>query len=59
LEAAFPGLPNARWVALRLLDGDQRIIEAIERGELGDLTRDDPGQANGNLALQLEAMQHA
>lgn len=59
LEAAFPGLPNARWVALRLLDGDQRIIEAIERGELGDLTRDDPGQTNGNLALQLEVGQHA
>jgi ferrous iron transport protein B len=59
LEAAFPGLPNARWVALRLLDGDQRIIEAIERGELGDLTRDDPGQTNGALALQLEVAQHA
>ena len=22
----IPGLPNARWVALRLLDGDERII---------------------------------
>jgi Fe2+ transport system protein B len=59
LEAAFPGLPNARWVALRLLDGDQRIIEAIERGELGDLTRDDPGETTGNLYLQLEAAHHA
>ncbi len=59
LEIAFPGLPNARWVALRLLDGDQRIIEAVERGELGDLTRDDPGETNGNLVLQLEEAQHA
>jgi ferrous iron transport protein B len=60
LEHAFPGLPNARWVALRLLDGDQRLIEAVQRGELGDLTRDDPGQSvNGNLVLQLEEMQHA
>ncbi len=59
LEEAFPGLPNARWVALRLLDGDARILEAVERGELGDLTRDDPGQTNGNLHLQLEAMHHA
>ena len=59
IEAAFPGLPNARWVALRLLDGDQRIIEAVERGELGDLTRDDPGETTGNLYLQLEAMNHA
>jgi Fe2+ transport system protein B len=59
LEAAFPGLPNARWVALRLLDGDPRIIEAIERGELGDLTRDDLGETEGNLILQLEAANHA
>jgi ferrous iron transport protein B len=59
LEAAYPGLPNARWVALRLLDGDQRIIEAIERGELGDLSRDDPGQNTGNLTWQLQEVQHA
>ncbi len=59
LEASFPGLPNARWVALRLLDGDSRIIEAIERGELGDLTRDDPGESGSNLIMQLEAANHA
>lgn len=59
LEAAFPGLPNARWVALRLLDGDQRIIEAVEQGELGDLTRDDPGESTGNLVMQLEAAPYA
>ncbi len=29
LERAFPGLPNARWVALRLLDGDERIAAAL------------------------------
>jgi len=39
IDEAFPGLPNARWVALRLLDGDQRIREAIATGELGDLNR--------------------
>ncbi len=43
LERAFPGLPNARWVALRLLDGDPRIIEAVQRGELGDLATTDRG----------------
>jgi len=60
IEAAFPGLPNSRWVAMRLLDGDQRIIEAIERGELGDLTRDDPGgETNGNLARQIQEAAHA
>jgi ferrous iron transport protein B len=50
LEAAFPGLPNARWVALRLLDGDQRLIEAVERGELGELGRAEPAQTNGILS---------
>ena len=29
-----PGLPNARWVALRLLDGDERIQRRSARGEL-------------------------
>jgi GTPase len=38
-EAAFPGLPNSRWVAMRLLDGDQRIIDAVQKGELGDLSQ--------------------
>jgi ferrous iron transport protein B len=37
LNQAYPGLPNARWVALRLLDGDERLIEALQKGELGDL----------------------
>jgi ferrous iron transport protein B len=34
LHGLYPDLPNARWVALRLLDGDQRIMEALQRGEL-------------------------
>ena len=38
IEEAFPKVPNARWVALRLLDGDERIIQAVEKGDLGDLT---------------------
>ncbi|MCP5055069.1 MAG: iron transporter FeoB [bacterium] len=37
IEAIYPGLPNSRWVALRLLDGDERVIEALKKGELGDL----------------------
>jgi len=38
IQEAFPQVPNARWVALRLLDGDERIIRAVEEGELGELT---------------------
>lgn len=37
IEKSFPGLPNARWVALRLLDNDERIIAAVKKGELGQL----------------------
>lgn len=39
VESAFSGLPNARWVAMRLLEGDPRIIDAVRKGELGNLTR--------------------
>lgn len=37
LIKAFPKLQNANWVALRLLEGDQMIINAIRSGELGNL----------------------
>ncbi|MEW5982890.1 MAG: FeoB small GTPase domain-containing protein [Acidobacteriota bacterium] len=35
LRAAFPALPNPRWVAMRLLGGDDSIIAALRSGELG------------------------
>ncbi len=37
VKKLFPNLPNARWIAMRLLEGDAQIIEAIENGELGKL----------------------
>jgi len=51
IEKRYPNLPNARWVALRLLDGDERIAEAIRRGELGDLARG--GQRQRAAQLQV------
>jgi ferrous iron transport protein B len=33
LADRFPGLPSTNWIALRLLEGDQRIIEAVSSGE--------------------------
>ena len=30
-------MPNARWVATRLLDGDPAIGAAVQNGELGEL----------------------
>ena len=53
---AFPELPNAKWVALRLLNADERVAEAVRSGEIGDLNRDaapeTPGPAAGEGARQ-------
>jgi len=35
----FSELPNTRWVALRLLDGDARVEQAVREHRLGDLSR--------------------
>jgi ferrous iron transport protein B len=37
IEAAYPELPNARWVGLRLLNADERVEEATRSGDLGKL----------------------
>jgi ferrous iron transport protein B len=55
VESLYPDLPNARWVALRLLDGDERIVDAIRKGELGNLKRTEADYENRNLGLELEA----
>jgi len=56
VRAEYPDLPNTRWVALRLLDGDERIREAILKGELGDLSSGDPNENTINRDLSLEAV---
>jgi ferrous iron transport protein B len=35
IEQAAPGVPNARWLAIRLLDGDAKVQQALLSGELG------------------------
>jgi hypothetical protein len=37
LAMEFAGLSNVRWVALRLLEGDAGITDALVDGRLGDL----------------------
>jgi ferrous iron transport protein B len=44
IARVYPKLPNPQWVALRLLDGDSEIAEAVRNGELGEL-QDDPENA--------------
>ena len=41
LLETFPGLPNVHWVAIRLLEGDNSIIEAVRTGEIGTLHEED------------------
>ena len=35
IELTAPGIPNARWLAIRLLDGDAKVQQALMSGELG------------------------
>lgn len=49
VTGAMPGVPNARWVALRLLDNDERITQAISTGELGDLSQDKLAEADQDV----------
>jgi len=49
IEEELPGLPNQQWVALRLLDGDERLFEAVRSGELLHL-RDDFSEPAGEKA---------
>jgi len=53
LQKMYPGLPNARWVALRLMDNDPRMVEAVRSGELADLIAAQSGQMGGPGALEL------
>ncbi len=40
IEQIYPGTPNARWLAIRLLDGDARVQQAILSGEIASLVSD-------------------
>jgi ferrous iron transport protein B len=37
LRKAFPDLPHVHWIAMRLLEGDRRVIEAVQSNEIGEL----------------------
>ena len=37
LRDSYPDLPNPRWIAFRLLDGDYRVRQALELGEFGKM----------------------
>ncbi len=37
IESLAPGVPNARWIAIRLLDGDAEVEQALSSGRLVEL----------------------
>jgi len=46
IEQAAPGVPNARWIAIRLLDGDAQVEEALSTGRLAQLVADQTRQVD-------------
>jgi GTPase len=55
IEAVAPGVPNARWIAIRLLDGDDRVERALRTGELAALVTRQQGpddRFSRKIALQ-------
>ena len=40
LEKAYPNVPHRDWIAMRLLEGDPRIAEAVASGAIGSLEAD-------------------
>ncbi len=54
LQKYFPAVPNLRWVALRLLEGDQSVMDAVARGELGDYYATLPQKTEEVLGLAQE-----
>jgi ferrous iron transport protein B len=58
IEAAAPGVPNARWIAIRLLDGDAQVEEALGSGRLADLVATQQQAAAGfSRKIALEGAQ--
>ena len=55
IESAAPGVPNARWIAIRLLDGDAQVEEALSSGRLARLVAEQQQTAqrfSQKIALQ-------
>jgi GTP-binding protein len=55
IEEAAPGVPNARWIAIRLLDGDAEVEQALTSGRLAELVADQQRQSarfSQKIALQ-------
>ncbi|HUS94426.1 MAG TPA: FeoB small GTPase domain-containing protein [Patescibacteria group bacterium] len=53
IKTLYPALPNARWLAMRLLDGDQRVVQAIRSGEMQANVENGPQNEGQDLNINL------
>ena len=58
LKQIYPTLPNTRWVALRLLEGDEYLINALENNEFEQLFNS-LNQTPLNLEKEVKKMNEA
>jgi ferrous iron transport protein B len=56
VEDTFPGVPNARWVSLRLLNADDSVADAVRSGDLGLLG--EPAKAGAAASVSQTARDH-
>ena len=58
IENIAPGIPNARWLAIRLLDGDSKVQQALMSGDLGQLvTRQQSADVQFSRKMSVEGRQ--
>lgn len=55
IEQAAPGVPNARWIAIRLLDGDAEVEDALSSGRMAGIASEQQRRAerfSAKIALE-------
>jgi GTP-binding protein len=58
IERLAPGLPNARWLAIRLLDGDSKVEQALISGDLaGRVSRQNQAEVQFSRKMAVEGRQ--
>jgi GTP-binding protein len=58
IEQLAPGVPNARWLAIRLLDGDSKVQQALVSGELSQrVARQQQADTRFSRKMALEGRQ--
>jgi len=53
LRRIYPELPNAEWIALRLLEGDRQIADAVVTGRIG-MIYDEPDVEKSDVKSQTD-----